>query len=110
MRGLDLLTQEPDAGVCEHGSVEGVLALPRAEARMCTGKAPGMFLSEGREDKGDRGSLRVSSIVYFALNDGQRAAQTGSMGRAGCRVTPEVETISYPFSSTSKIGGTRPRD
>ena len=106
MRGLDLLTQESDAGVREHGSVEGVLALPRAEARMCTGKAPGTFLSEGRGDKGDRGSLRVSSIVYFALNDGQRAAQAGSMRRARCRVTPEFET-SHPFSSTSEMWGGR---
>lgn len=47
MHGLDLLTQESDVGVREHGSVEGVLALPRAEARMCTGKAPKTFLSEG---------------------------------------------------------------
>ena len=37
--GLDLLTQEPDVGVREYGSIESVLALPRAETRMCTGRS-----------------------------------------------------------------------
>ena len=49
MRGLDLLTQEPDVGVCEHGGVEGILALPRAETCMCTGDAERRrtFLGQG---------------------------------------------------------------
>lgn len=49
----------------------------------------------------DRGSLRVSSIVYLALDDGQRTAQTGSVQRARRRVTPDYARS----TSEMKVGG-----
>ena len=49
----------------------------------------------------ERGSLRVSSIVYLALDDGQRAAQTGSVQRARRRVTPDYARS----TSEMKVGG-----
>ena len=86
MTGLDLLTHESDVGVREHSSVEGILALPRAEARMRTGSTAGTFLSEGRES----GAWSLTCVQYSPLGVGRRPASWSEWHRAADQVQDDT--------------------